>query len=244
MSIGNLIRAGLERGGYVMWKREFLRYGVDPLLDIQRLGRRWGRPVKVAFDIGANVGQTAREFLKAFPAARVHAFEPHPTTFRELQKLSDPRLRQHNLALGETSGSVTMYEYGETGGASLRNSLAPNARTASQFGYQATERSVACTTLDAFCADQGIDRVDLLKIDVEGFELAVLKGGPKMLEDVAFIYLEFNDLVPRDDADGGALLPIAQYLAPFGFRFAATYTDFLEVEGQFFAVANALFVKV
>lgn len=83
-----------------------------------------------------------------------------------------------------------------------------------------------------------------MKIDVEGAELSVLKGGTNMLSQgrISAVYLEFNDLEPVAGASGGSLLPMAHYLGDFGLRYACTYTDSLMHGNKLHVSANALFV--
>jgi FkbM family methyltransferase len=243
--IGSAFRLLARQFGYVLWKRAYLRYGVDAFLDVERLSKTWNRPLDVVFDVGANAGQTARAALAAFPGAHIFSFEPHPKVFAELKaNIRDKRATLNDLALGAEAGEVMLYEYGDKGGgASLRNSLVPNARSALQFGYTSKPISVRCTTLDQFCIDRGIAHIGLLKIDVEGFELSVLKGAHDMLRrgQIGFIYLEYNDLYPAPNASGGSLLELSDYLREFGYRFITNYTDFLSQGNSFFVVANALF---
>jgi FkbM family methyltransferase len=241
---GGALRLLATKFGYVLWKRDYLRYGVDAFLDIERLSNAWKRPLNVVFDVGANVGQTARAALAAFPAAHVYSFEPHPTVFTELKvNIRDKRATLNNVAFGAETGEVTLYEFGNEGSASLRNSLVPDARSTVQFGYISKPINVRCTTIDQFCGDQRIARIDVLKIDVEGFELSVLKGARGMLDrgQIGFIYLEYNDLHPAPNASGGSLLELSGYLREFGYRYIANYTDFLSQGDSFFVVANALF---
>jgi FkbM family methyltransferase len=245
-SIAVLIRTALGRFGYVLWKREFLQYGISPFLDIARLSRATVRPVRTFFDVGAHVGGTARQALETFPEARVYAFEPHPETFARLRRgLSHERLSIHELALGDSSGQVTFYEYGTDGGGAQLNSLVPDARFPRQFGYRPTERTAACMTVDDFCDANGIGRIDVLKVDAEGYDLAVIKGAARMLAEgrIGFIYAEFNDLLPKPGTTGGGLLPMGEYLAPFGFRYVATYTDFILPGAEMFVSANVLFAQ-
>lgn len=245
MSFMTLLRAPLERAGYVLWRRNFLRYGVDLFVDVRRLAAKYGRSIDVVFDVGANVGQTTREVLKAFPAAQVLAFEPHPKSFARLQRLSNPRLVANHLALGPQAGTVTLYQYGEDDSAGLRNSLVANAPSTVEFGYRPSQIDVPCSTLDLYCRQNEVERIGLLKLDVEGFELSVLQGGLNLLKTgrVDFIYAEFNELLPIKGATGGALLPLADFLTPFRMRFIATYTDFVDQDGRPFVVANALWAR-
>ena len=239
----NLIRSGLDRFGYVLWKREFLVYGILPFLDIARLSRARGASVRTFFDVGANVGQTAREALDTFPGTRIFSFEPHPETFNRLREaIPDRRLSAYQIALGELDGEVTLYEYASSGDGTQINSLVPDARFPVQFGYRPQERVAQCSTIDRFCENHAIERIDVLKIDTEGSELFVMKGAARMLREgrIGFILAEYNDLLAKQGTTGGSLLPIAEYLAPFGYRYVTSYTDRV-MESDMFVSANALF---
>jgi FkbM family methyltransferase len=217
------------------------RFGLDYMSDIKRLAQSWGYAVETFFDVGANVGQTTLEALQRFPDAHVYSFEPHPSTFSALRRRigTGRKFSGENIALGITVGKVEMFEYG----ASALNSLVPDAPFAVRFGLEGRRIQVGCTTLSAYCLEKGIDRVDVLKIDTEGHDLAVLQGAEGMLARgaIRFVYVEFNDLQPRMGTTGGGLCPMDALLRKFGFRFIATYNDYMVSEGEFFAVSNALF---
>ena len=243
--VKGLLRLILDKHGYVLWKRNFFHFGISPFVDMMRLNTVWGRSLDVIFDVGANVGQFAREVRHELPAATIYSFEPHPQSFEKLSQAVAGGLNHPQcLALSDRIGNVTFYEYGSEGEGSLINSLVPNARFPVRFGYQSQAITVQSTTLDHFCASHDIGRLDFLKIDVEGAELSVLKGGAGMLRrgKIMAIYFEFNDLEPEPGTSGGSLMPIARYLDEFGLRYACTYTDFLLQGDQLHVVANALFV--
>lgn len=242
--IGRILRSVLGKFDYVLWRRDSFRYGIDPFIDISRLSRAWGRDVRVFFDVGANDGGTLINALPVFDSAEFHAFEPHPSTFQRLKsRMSAPRASLHQLALSDQSGIVEFYEYGSEGQASLLNSLTPDARYAVRNGYESREITVESSTIDLFCERNSIDRIDVLKIDVEGFELSVLKGASGMFSagKIGFVYAEFNDLFPQDGTTGGSLFPIAEYLNQFGLQYISTYTDFVATEGRLHVGANVLF---
>src|SRR4029077_11332413 len=134
----------LDRFGYVLWKKNFMVYGVLPFLDIERLSRDWGIAVKIFFDVGANVGQTAEEALKQFPQAKVYSFEPHPVTFARLSKrVRDPRVESFPLALSDGEGQVAFFEYAITGGGTHINSLVPNSSFPRHFGVHEPKQITA-----------------------------------------------------------------------------------------------------
>lgn len=239
--IGSLLRVVLARNGFSL-VRDGLHFGIDPWIDIARLASDWSYPVSCIFDVGTNDGEVASLALHRFPHAKVVGFEPHPSTFVKLQNKigNEPRFTAVNLALGTEKGEVSLIEYE---GDDKVSSLLQNAPYAVRFQKSGRGVNVQCTTLDSYCALNGIQNVDVLKIDTEGFDLAVLQGGVGMLRQraVKFIYTEFNDLQQRDDAFGGALLPMDEFLRPFGYRFIASYNDYIVTSGELFSVSNALF---
>lgn len=239
------LRSVLDSFGYVLWKRDFLRFGISPFLDVSRLNTAWNRTTDVVFDVGANVGQFAREVRHELPLASIHSFEPHPSSFEKLcEAATDSLMYRHCLALSDHSGKDVLHEYSAEGQGSHLNSLVIDARFPVRFGYSSRPVQVNTTTIDEFCSSNGIDRIDFLKIDVEGAELLVLRGAGRMFVDrkITAVYCEFNDLEPASDATGGALIPIATYLSRFGLNYACTYTDSLLCGDQLHVVANALFV--
>lgn len=234
------IKRILKRQGLVL-VRPMSTFGFDAFADVKHLACIWNHPISMIFDVGANDGDTALTALKEFPEAQVISFEPHPSTFAKLvQRIgSRARFRAINLALGSDAGEVEMFEYDE----SKVNSLTPNAHFAKRFGLEARSIWVKLTKLDTFCSENSIARIDLLKIDTEGFDLIVLEGCRSMLEKraIKFIYVEFNDLQPKEGAFGGALMPFDVLLRPYGYRFVASYNDYIGAEGEMFSVSNALF---
>jgi FkbM family methyltransferase len=236
------VRVLLRRFGYDIRSLTPQSYGIDYVVDIDRLARAWTFPLATFFDVGAHQGETTKRVLLSFPNLTVIAFEPHPKSFAVLRQqfAQDRRVATYNVALDRQQRTASLFDYRDN---SYVSSLAPDARYASLYETQVSTISVPCTTLDYFCEQNGISSVDVLKIDTEGFELKVLQGASAMLarQGIRFIYLEFNDMLEIPGITGGALVPIAKFLGPFGFRFVATYTDYIRTDGEMFGVSNALF---
>jgi len=168
------------------------------------------REIKTVFDVGANEGQSARAFLRHFPRARIYSFEPTPATFEKLKALAatQPRVTPVNLALGESPGRVAFNEnsFHQT------NSILPSTTSAQEYlGPAVTDFQrkieIELTTLDEFCRRESVPAIDLLKLDVQGFELFVLRGAQALLSarrigcivlEVSFISLYENQATPQD----------------------------------------------
>ncbi|MBP0581163.1 FkbM family methyltransferase [Labrys sp. LIt4] len=238
--ISRLVKGMLARHGLLLI-RAGAKFGHDPWADIRRLAEAWHYPIATVFDVGANDGETAALALHKFPGARIVSFEPHPETFALLMRRlgGERRFAGVNAALGVQDGTVDMFEYPS----SKINSLSDRAQYALRYPQQANRISVPSTTLDAYCERNGFETVDVLKLDTEGFDRIVLEGGRGMLERraIRFIYVEFNDLQPKENAMGGDLISIDSLLRPHGYRFIASYNDYIVTEGDLFCLSNALF---
>ena len=148
----------------------------------------------VVFDVGANVGQSIHRFRSQFPRCIINSFEPSPTTFKILSQqaseLEDVRL--WNCALGSVSEQMIFLENSH----SYMSSFLP----LSEFGWGkiTKETSVEVRTIDQFCHDEQIERIDILKSDTQGFELEVFKGaeGTIRANKIGLIYFEiiFSDM--------------------------------------------------
>lgn len=145
----------------------------------------------VIFDVGANVGDWSTGALARFPGAELHVFEPSAAHLDRLRPALGDRPRAINaVALGREAGTATLYKDADvTGLASLTR------RDLSHKGIEMDRtETVEIDTLDAYAARHGIDRIDYLKIDVEGHELDVLQGAAGLLERGAIgaIQIEFG----------------------------------------------------
>jgi FkbM family methyltransferase len=136
--------------------------------------RKYVRSGDVCFDVGANVGAITLALAQATGApGQVHAFEPGPATFARLETnlALNPELKTtvhvHQLGVSDRPGFLKWREdMNNRGNANLR-------------GPEGTEVSV--TTLDDFCRDHRMSRVDFIKVDVEGMEYEVIKGAETAL---------------------------------------------------------------
>jgi FkbM family methyltransferase len=172
---------------------------------------RWGRERKsrdpffvtkkliesptLIFDVGAHVGETAARYRALFPDALIHSFEPSPESFKKLAEAftADPRVVPHNFAVSEQTGSAKF----RVNRASVTNSLLESDRRGDDYwgsNLLDTDSEIVVQTLalDDFCRAERIEHVDVLKIDVQGAEYAVLAGARGLLERraIGLIYLE------------------------------------------------------
>lgn len=152
-----------------------------------------GKPTPVVFDVGANEGQWSADVLACCPSACIHAFEPQPRLAARIAK-KYPGVNVSNLALADEVGALELYDYMSHEG-SQHATLLKGVIDGIHHG-QVQRAQVPVSTLDAYCKQRGIERIDLLKIDVEGFEFKVLQGARRMLAEqrIDVIQFEFNEM--------------------------------------------------
>jgi len=128
---------------------------------------------RTVFDVGANVGDWSMEALTCWPGARVHAFEVATPTFDALQANIEKRRLQdratlNRCGLGDVSGARTMYYYPEQPELTCYEPRHDD--------FKATAFDAEIVTGDSYVGQSGVDRIDFLKVDVEGAEHLVLNG--------------------------------------------------------------------
>lgn len=163
----------------------------------------------VFIDVGAHVGYfTLLASRRVGPAGRVLSIEPNPIALKQLTQNVERSLRQNvlirHVACGESQGLVNIHLHTESN-SSMASLSAANATGGTVF-------EVACTTLDHLCQEHALPRATLIKIDVEGAELLVLRGMNRILRDLRpVIVLELEPQLLR--AFGTPLQAVLSLLA-------------------------------
>lgn len=148
----------------------------------------------VVFDVGANEGEYSAEVLKYAANAEIYAFEPHPITFNKLTaNLASTPVHLTNAGLGREEGTLQLFDYADNDGsshASVYQEIIKSIHKGTPVCHE-----IQIVTLDGFVDSLGLPKIDLLKIDVEGHELAVLQGAERTIRAgrIAIIQFEFNE---------------------------------------------------
>lgn len=149
-------------------------------------------PGWTCFDVGANVGIYALRFAKKLNfKGKVYAFEPEATNFEKLRE---------NIKLNEFAGIVTpinaaLTNFDGTGTLYLSEHKQSGWHSLTEFKDISRARvDVKAMKLDTFVKENSINRIDLIKIDVEANEFEMLEGARECLEDkvLRYIFIEFN----------------------------------------------------
>lgn len=147
----------------------------------------------VIFDVGAYVGKVTAAYKKAFPRSTIYCFEPFADSFQRLSRsCQDASIYAHQLAFSDREGKATLHLNTDASCNSFLPRPQGDFKHCSDSSRKTGEIQVETTTLDIFCTGVGISNIDILKLDVEGSEVKVLKGASEMLTGhaIRLIYAE------------------------------------------------------
>ncbi|MBL6764906.1 MAG: FkbM family methyltransferase [Verrucomicrobiae bacterium] len=214
-------------------------------LDLYRLYRRLGELTQICtvFDVGANTGEFASWTAKCLPEASIHAFEPLTVCHERLRAAAarHPGMSVHTCALGDRAGMTEMFQNDYSPSSSL---LPMEDRHRELWPKTAGDKAVEVEvrTLDDVVAETKAAGPAFLKLDVQGFEMHVLRGAEKALaNEVAIVMCEtlFEGLY-----EGQAeFLEMLRFLDERGFRFLEFADERRLGENGRLIYADAVFVR-
>lgn len=168
----------------------------------------------VVVDTGANIGYLSLHFARACPRGCVFAFEPDTDSYRDLQRNvalnSFKNINTFPLALGDQAGAAALYKiYANNPGANRILRGEPDELYASEM--------VTIVRMDDIAETLGIPRIDVWKIDVEGYEMAVLQGGIASIRKWRpILFIELVDANLREH--GWSASSLVQYIEGIGYN--------------------------
>ncbi|GIW42393.1 MAG: hypothetical protein KatS3mg076_2970 [Candidatus Binatia bacterium] len=200
------------------------------------------RSVRTVFELGCKDGADTVRLRDVFDA-EVHAFECDPRMLPKARRRlgGEPKIRLVEKAVWDRDGVVPFYvvERAFEEGREVENPGASScfrARHDYRVRYEQTEIAVEAIRLERYCAEAGVDSVDLLCMDIQGAELHALRGLGDRIEAVRFVVTEIER---RPIYEGQSLFPeVDAYLRSRGFRRLVEvprdpwFSDFLYAAGD------------
>jgi FkbM family methyltransferase len=159
---------------------------------LQRVKRALsGKDPITVFDVGANVGKYALELAKHFgPSAKIYSFEPSAKTFEIFSKNTQgaTNIIPNNFGFSDQAANQVLFT--NTEGSGLASVY---KRKLDHFGISMNQQeTIQLSTIDQFCKETGISKIQFLKLDIEGHELKALQGAQQMLESDAVDCIQFE----------------------------------------------------
>jgi len=218
----------LQRSNSTIIRKSY-PYDRNWMLDVKRI---LNKDAQLIVDAGANIGSFSKELNFWFPNAEIYAFEPVKSTFNTLKQntADQPQIQPFQHALGETAEKITISLNSENTINSLKVELADNP-----IGTE----EISVIRLDNFLEQRHKNHIDILKIDVEGFEFEVLKGCGNLTIDCVFLevgYVREPTKVHFSDVE--------RYMEDLGYQLCGIY----EIMRNFYdkkslAYSNNLYIK-
>lgn len=208
------IRSAFRSVGYDIRQIEM---GQDAFQDIRQI--MGDRQSPIAFDVGANLGQTIDRFRENFPLSAIHAFEPDQRTFKQLTQTHSSlrNVRLNNFGLGSAPSRQSFFENSEL----TLSSFLPLGQHG--WGKVNVRENIEISTIDDYCSAHAIPAIDILKTDTQGFDLEVLKGANGLLceKRVHFVYLEITFSKMYENLP--SMDQIYRFLVDHGFELVSFY---------------------
>lgn len=200
------------------------------------------REVKVIFDVGASRGDVTQTYANLFPKAEIFAFEPFPEAANAFKERFDkiPAIHLHNLAISDKSGIATFHVNKSVDTSSLLASQKLGA-SSDKSCETVTTVQVKTENIETICSELNIAHIDILKMDVQGSELAILKGAKNTLGH-GKISIIYSEVYFKPQYVGQPLFyDIATFLKSYGYELQDLYDPYYNASQILWA--DALFVK-
>jgi FkbM family methyltransferase len=198
--------------------------------------------IRTVLDVGANTGEFAAHMQRLLPESRIYSFEPLAVCYRKLTERMNgcPGFKAFPYALGDANGTATIHH----------NAFAPSSsllpmeqlhREAFPFSGETVDERIEIRRLDDVVSDREVIRDLLVKIDVQGFEDKVIRGGERVISQASILVVETSFL----PLYVGQLLfdPLYDLLRGHGFVFVGCEEAIRDPRNGTILQADSIFMK-
>ncbi|MCX7908195.1 MAG: FkbM family methyltransferase [Ignavibacteria bacterium] len=177
----------------------------------------------IVFDIGANLGRWSEFVISKKNNVQIYLFEPILDLFLNLQKkFRNTNAKIFNIAFLDKKDKRNFYFYDKL--PELSTFFKRSQELENRLGLESKILNLYTTTIDLFCREQGIDRINYVKIDTEGSEYFILKGSENMLrnQSIDIIQFEYGGTFVESNTK---LFHIWNLLCNYGYKLFRIYPD-------------------
>jgi len=239
MQIINLIHKITRKIGF-----DFRRYSADYFPELKRVKVIENQNINLVLDVGASEGFYGKELREVKYRGRIISFEPLEDSFQSLKKRCayDDKWECYKVALGDTNSEMEMSVSGHVTSSSLLT-MTDTHINAMPSSLTISKELIQVRTLNSFLSN-GINIEDkiYLKLDVQGFEMFVLRGADKIFDQIKVIELELS-LVPL--YQGGPLfMDMIKHMDALGFKIISLSPVFSDPKTDQLLQVDAIFKKI
>ena len=182
----------------------------------------------IIFDIGANKGQSIERYLKIFNNPTIHSFEPIKDEIYKLEKKyqNNKNIYLNNFALGEKNEIRNFNITAKSDNSSFNEiNLGTNwiktrstQNNTSEEGYIKKIEKVKVSTLDEYVKENKIDKIDLIKIDTQGYEDKVLEGSLNTIKSNKISVIQTEIMFDNNYKKYFSFSDLEKFVIPYNFR--------------------------
>jgi len=198
--------------------------------------------INTVIDIGANIGEFTFIFSELFPNAYIYAFEPLPDCFNQLEKRTKNmrNIKIFNFALGSTEGELKLHKSSWHPASSFRE-MGDLHKQNYPHSSESDDLIVRIKKLDDIFKKESLTNNIFIKMDVQGFEDEVIKGGPNIFKNAKVVVVEssYQKLYDNEPLFDG----IYSLLKPLGFEFRGSLKQSVSKSDESFLQADCIFIK-
>ncbi|MDB4081871.1 FkbM family methyltransferase [Candidatus Pelagibacter sp.] len=234
----NFLKKTLNLCRSKIWFKGMLN-GIYATVELEKLVKDIEVPETI-IDIGSNKGQFILLMEKIFPNKIVYSFEPIIEMLKKQKKFYKYKknITFHNLALGS---SICSKEFLITSRMDSSSFLKVVSNTNKSKNYSVIEkRDIKVSTLDEIFLNEKISHPILIKMDVQGYELEVLKGANDLLKKIDYLLLEVSENEMYQNQPTEKI--IVEYLKNFNFEIYRS-NDWLKIQNTNFNQRDIIFQK-
>ena len=199
-----------------------LPLGVDFAYDIKYNIKNFN--VKTIFDVGANIGESENYFSKHFNKSIIYCFEPTKQSFKNLtSNIKGSKTKCFNLGFGENEKMMEIEVYKNPELSSFNSFNGPIFENEEKH-----IEKIEIKTLSNFCYSNHIEKIDILKIDTEGFDLEVLKGAVDLLKDNKISLIQVEASMNHENTFHVYFTEFINFLAIYNFEIFALHDQILD----------------
>ncbi len=228
---------------FLAWNASIRKAHLGEMLKLNK-HKEWLKAanIKTIIDVGANTGQFSSAIYCFLPKAHIYAFEPLPDCYEILRRrLSRCKtFTAFCIAIGEKNGEVTF----RRSSFSKASSVLPMAKLHKQafpWSQGESELKVPQYRLDESLKDIHIKQNALLKIDVQGYELQVLKGAERILHQISLVLVE-TSFQPLYEGQC-SFEQVYDFMKTHGFKYAGSYEQLLSPIDGTILQTDSLFIR-
>jgi FkbM family methyltransferase len=242
----------LSRFGYIITKTKKQFINIDNLFKIII------DYDPIIFDVGANKGQSINIFKNIYPNSFIHSFEPIAEEVEILKNLyqSNDSIKLNNVAVGDKKEKKS-FNFNIISGHSSFNSVKQNTAWIKKrshklkidpLNYTLEKRDIDIIKLDDYTSENNIKKIDILKIDTQGYESKVLNGCTNLLKKNSIKVIKLELIFSEIYENPLNIYDVEKYLIPNGYKLFAIsnpgslYSNYI-FQVDFIYVSNEIYLK-